>query len=143
MRELNPRMAEKLGAIVNRAVQVKTEGTARPFVLGHLITNRCMCRCPSCLWRHNDWEDVPADDIKRFYAEAAEEGFLGTAISGGEPFLRKDLGAPLGFGFFVKNTRFVLVIIAVLKCVCGQQQLAGTEMHLKHHFSHTEMPLIV
>ena len=97
MRELNPRMAEKLGAIVNRAVQVKTEGTARPFVLGHLITNRCMCRCPSCLWRHNDWEDVPADDIKRFYAEAAEEGFLGTAISGGEPFLRKDLGEIVRF----------------------------------------------
>jgi MoaA/NifB/PqqE/SkfB family radical SAM enzyme len=85
------------GKIVNRAIQERNEGTGRPFLILHLITNRCMCKCRSCLWRRNDWEDVPTDDLKRFYAEAAEERFLGTAISGGEPFLRKDLGELLKF----------------------------------------------
>jgi len=32
------------------------------------------------------------DDLKRFYDEAAEAGFLGTFLSGGEPFLRDDIG---------------------------------------------------
>jgi len=50
-----------------------------------------MCSCASCLWKHNDYEDVPTEEIKSFYAQAAELGFLATAFSGGEPFLREDL----------------------------------------------------
>jgi MoaA/NifB/PqqE/SkfB family radical SAM enzyme len=40
---------------------------------------------------------VPLADLKRFYAEAKEEGFIGTALSGGEPFIRKDLGQIVRF----------------------------------------------
>jgi MoaA/NifB/PqqE/SkfB family radical SAM enzyme len=46
---------------------------------------------------HNDWEDVPLADLKRFYSEAKEEGFIATALSGGEPFIRKDLGQIVRF----------------------------------------------
>jgi MoaA/NifB/PqqE/SkfB family radical SAM enzyme len=91
MKEMNPALVEKFGKIASRAIQERTSGTGRPCLLLHIITNRCMCNCKSCLWKNNDWEDVPLEDLKRFYQEAAEEGFLGTAISGGEPFLRKDL----------------------------------------------------
>lgn len=94
---MHQNLEETTGKIVNRAIQERNEGSGRPFLILHLITNRCMCRCKSCLWLRNDWEDVPIDELKRFYAEAAEEGFLGTAISGGEPFLRKDLGELLKF----------------------------------------------
>lgn len=97
MRESSPKLAERTGRLVARAIQAKVEGDGRPFIVGHLITQRCMCDCKSCLWKHNDYRDVPTRDIKRFYAQAAEEGFLATAFSGGEPFLRKDLGEIVSF----------------------------------------------
>ncbi len=74
------------------AINARSRGDGRPFIVGHHITNRCMCSCASCLWRNNDWKDVPTEDVKRFYAQAKEQGFCATAITGGEPFLRKDLG---------------------------------------------------
>ena len=91
MREINPQLMERLGQIANRAVQTRIEGTGRPFIIGHLITQKCMCSCASCLWKNNDYEDVPTEGIKNFYAQAASEGFLATAFSGGEPFLRREL----------------------------------------------------
>jgi MoaA/NifB/PqqE/SkfB family radical SAM enzyme len=91
MKKMNPALAAAFGKIVNRAIKERAEGTGRPFLFLHLITNRCMCNCRSCLWKNNDWEEVPLEELKRFYKEAAEQGFLGTALSGGEPFLRKDL----------------------------------------------------
>ena len=97
MRELSPRLAERMNKVVNRVVQARLACDGRPFIIGHLITQRCMCNCRSCLWKHNDYEDVPFEDIRRFYAQAAEEGFLATAFSGGEPFLRKDLGEIVKF----------------------------------------------
>ena len=100
MKEINPSLTEAFGKIINRAIQERTEGTGRPCLMLHLITNHCMCNCRSCLWKNNDWEDLSLEDLKRFYSQAAEEGFLGTAITGGEPFLRKDLGELLSF---IKN----------------------------------------
>ena len=97
MRQMSPRMAQAREKIVSKAVEARLEGTGRPFLIGHLITNRCMCKCASCLWRHNDWEDVPTEELKRFYREAREEGFLGAAVTGGEPFLRADLGELVRF----------------------------------------------
>jgi MoaA/NifB/PqqE/SkfB family radical SAM enzyme len=97
MRESSPKLAERTGKLVGRAIQARVEGDGRPFIVGHLITQRCMCDCKSCLWKHNDYQDVPTEDIKRFYAQAAGEGFLATAFSGGEPFLRKDLGEIVSF----------------------------------------------
>jgi MoaA/NifB/PqqE/SkfB family radical SAM enzyme len=91
MRELSPALVERAGGLVNRAIQAKVQADGRPFIVGHLITQRCMCSCASCLWKRNDYEDVPTEEIKSFYAQAAELGFLATAFSGGEPFLREDL----------------------------------------------------
>ncbi len=87
-----PRMKEVLTKLGMRAVEARVKGDGRPFVLGLFATHRCMCDCQSCLWKHNDWADTPLADLKRMYAEAKEQGILATAISGGEPFLRKDLG---------------------------------------------------
>ncbi|MCA9521466.1 MAG: radical SAM protein [Myxococcales bacterium] len=93
MRASTPATQQALGRVIGRLVEARARQDNRPFVIGHLVTNRCNCRCPSCLWRHNDWRDVPLDELKRFYAEAKAEGFVATALSGGAPFLRKDLGA--------------------------------------------------
>lgn len=91
-------LATKLAVarLAGRIVQAKVRKDGRPFVVAHHITNRCMCRCASCLWRRNDWQDVPTEEVKRFYDEARAEGFVAAAITGGEPFLRKDLGEIVG-----------------------------------------------
>lgn len=92
MEKMNLEMAKHAGRIAQKAMEAQQKKHGRPFIIGHFITNRCMCSCSSCLWKRNDWEDVPTDVIKRFYTEAKEEGFAATAFSGGEPFMRKDLG---------------------------------------------------
>ena len=97
MRQTSPKTAEIMRKIITRAVEVRSQAGRRPFMIGHFVTNRCMCNCRSCLWKDNQMEDVPAADLKRFYAEAAKEGFLATALTGGEPFLRKDLGEIVRF----------------------------------------------
>ena len=100
MHELTPSMMETLGKLASRAMEARLSSDGRPFVIALFYTHHCPCKCPSCLWRHNDWEDVPVEDLKQLYREARELGFLATAISGGEPFLRKDLGE---FVRFVKS----------------------------------------
>ena len=97
MRKPNPKTVEAFGKVVNRAIQARAKGDGRPFIIVHLVTNRCMCKCKSCLWRQNQWEDVPLDDLKRFYSQAAEEGFLAAGLFGGEPFMRRDLGELMRF----------------------------------------------
>lgn len=93
----NPDLQHTLRRLATRAVVRRIHGTGRPLVVAHFVTNRCNCSCRSCLWKHNDWNDVPLDDLKRFYTEARAEGFMAVAISGGEPLLRKDLGELVRF----------------------------------------------
>ena len=97
MRQMSPAMGQALTRLANRAVAARLQGDGKPFVIGMFATNRCNCKCASCLWRHNDWKDTPLDVLKRFYGEAKEAGFAATAISGGEPFLRRDLGELVRF----------------------------------------------
>lgn len=88
---------DAVARLVAAAFEAKLRADGMPFLLAHFVTNHCMCKCASCLWKHNDWEDVPLAELKRFYMEAAKAGFLATAFTGGEPFLRKDLGELVRF----------------------------------------------
>ncbi len=97
MRKLTPATEAAVFRLLGRAMQARQAGDGRPFIVGHFITYRCLCRCASCLWRDNDCKDVPLDDLRRFYAQASEQGFVATAMSGGEPFMRKDLGEVVRF----------------------------------------------
>jgi MoaA/NifB/PqqE/SkfB family radical SAM enzyme len=92
MKSTTPRMQTVLTKLAGRAIEARQRGDGRPFVVGLFITQHCMCDCKSCLWKHNDWENVPTETLKRFYREARDEGFVATAITGGEPFMRRDLG---------------------------------------------------
>ena len=104
---MNRTMQEALGRLVAKAYLARVRQDGRPFVVGHWVTNRCNCTCASCLWRHNDWKDVPLEDLKRFYAEAREQGFVAAAFTGGEPFLRKDLGE---LAQFVKQQEMAILV---------------------------------
>jgi MoaA/NifB/PqqE/SkfB family radical SAM enzyme len=78
-----------------------------PVILSHLVTGHCNCSCESCLWRNNSSEDLRLDEIKKFYREARELGFLVNFIWGGEPLLRKDIPEILRFS---KEMGFMNVI---------------------------------
>ena len=67
-------------------------GRREPFFLSHLVTGRCNCSCPTCLWRDDKAEELETDVIERLYRSARDAGFVTNAIWGGEPLLRQDLG---------------------------------------------------
>ena len=115
MRDMSPGAQEALAKVLSRTIQARALRDGRPYIVAHLITGHCNCKCASCLWRHNDWVDVSTEGLKKFYREAKEEGFVALAISGGAPFLRKDLGElvkyvkhDLGMAILVFNTGWFL-----------------------------------
>ena len=67
-------------------------GMRGPFFLSHLVTGRCNCKCPTCIWRDNEADELEASVIERLYRGAKDAGFILNAIWGGEPLLRQDLG---------------------------------------------------
>ena len=67
-------------------------GRRGPFFLSHLITGRCNCRCPTCIWRDNEADELETSAIERLYRDTKGAGFVLNAIWGGEPLLRQDLG---------------------------------------------------
>jgi len=67
-------------------------GRRGPFLLSHLVTGRCNCNCPTCIWRDNEADELETGMIERLYRGAKVEGFVLNAIWGGEPLLRQDLG---------------------------------------------------
>ncbi len=66
-------------------------GRRGPIHLSHLVTTRCDCRCPTCIWRDNRAEELNTEEIEALYREAGEAGFVANALWGGEPLLRGDL----------------------------------------------------
>jgi len=63
-----------------------------PLVLTFSITNRCNSRCKTCnIWKipAEESEELSLDEIELIFKSMDKLYFLN--ISGGEPFLRKDL----------------------------------------------------
>ncbi len=67
-------------------------GRRGPFFLSHLLTGRCNCSCPTCIWRDNEADELETSVIERLYRGAKDARFVANAIWGGEPLLRQDLG---------------------------------------------------
>ncbi len=67
---------------------------AKPFSLIAEITHRCPLHCLYCsnpLELQRAEEELPTDDWKRVFQEAAQLGILHLHLTGGEPLARKDL----------------------------------------------------
>jgi MoaA/NifB/PqqE/SkfB family radical SAM enzyme len=75
-----------------RTLLASRVGVRGPFFLSHLITGRCNCRCPTCIWRDNEADEPETSVIEGLYRDAKNAGFILNAIWGGEPLLRQDLG---------------------------------------------------
>lgn len=64
----------------------------RPFVLSHVVTNKCNCDCNGCICKYCiDDKELTLSEIDSVYKQALDEGFVCNVISGGEPLLRQDL----------------------------------------------------
>ncbi|MDP7466978.1 MAG: radical SAM protein [Candidatus Woesearchaeota archaeon] len=70
---------------------LKAKITTKPFILSHLLTQRCNLDCPYCLWKDNKANELSLEQIKTIHTDAAKTGFKAVFLWGGEPFLRKDL----------------------------------------------------
>jgi MoaA/NifB/PqqE/SkfB family radical SAM enzyme len=108
--KINPGLLKQFIRIAPRAVREHRSPSGRPFLMLHFVTNRCMCDCKSCLWKKNEQPDLPLDQIKKFHIEAAEQGILGAAITGGEAFLRDDLGELVRFA--KKEARLAILLFS-------------------------------
>lgn len=62
-----------------------------PFLLSHLITSRCNCRCPTCLWRGYTEDELTTEQVLSIYKDARRNGFVALTIWGGEPLIRNDI----------------------------------------------------
>jgi len=76
----------------SRTLLASRLGRRGPFFLSHLITGRCNCQCPTCIWRDNEADELATSVIERLYRGARAAGFVLNAIWGGEPLLHQDLG---------------------------------------------------
>ena len=95
MHKMSGRRIERLAVLMRSLLRSRVWG--KPFFLSHLVTTRCNCSCPMCLWRDNSGtvEEMTAEEIENFYRDGRQNGFIGAAIWGGEPLLRQDLGSIL------------------------------------------------
>jgi len=68
-----------------------------PFYASFKITSRCHFRCPFCdIWR-NPAPDLSLEDILKILENLGRSSILLVSLEGGEPLMRKDIGAILEF----------------------------------------------
>ncbi len=83
----------KLGIITNKCIN-------GPYQVIFVITNKCNARCEICnLWKSNgSKEDLSIDEWKRIIGELYEwTGTFNLTITGGEPFIHKNILELLGY----------------------------------------------
>ncbi len=81
----------------------------RPLFISHLVTTRCNCRCPMCLWREQEkFDEMSAEEIGSFYRDLRQNGFVQVGIWGGEPLVREDLEKIL---YFADQANLLTVLV--------------------------------
>ncbi len=84
-----------LGTYVNIAQAVVNNKIGRvelPNMATFIVTWRCNLRCFMCdVWKKTDHDDMSVDEIRRVFRQIPHLDSL--RITGGEPFLRRDLAA--------------------------------------------------
>lgn len=102
LRDTSPRVRE--GVLINLFVRAAWEGAEErarfetsqgfypPFLIVISPTMRCNLNCWGCYaGAYNPNEELTTEDVDRIVTEATEMGIHFITISGGEPFIRKDL----------------------------------------------------
>ena len=101
-----------LGKLVYNGLRYQLlKATGRPGKLEAIsleVTHRCFCRCRMCnIWQiPNAVEDLPLGSWTELLSSAELGGLRELDITGGEPFLRKDLGELIAWVGQAKAERF-------------------------------------
>jgi len=93
-----------------------------PFILIHLLTSKCNCRCKICdLWKNVDnyKSDLNKEEVFTLLDKASEAGIVYYTIVGGEPLIRDDLLEILKYAKQLKLTTSVITNGFYLKKKCN------------------------
>jgi radical SAM protein with 4Fe4S-binding SPASM domain len=77
---------DSLHARLNKKYQQEN----RIFSVLYEVTHRCPCDCIHCFLLKHKQEELHGEQISDLFDQLAKEGTIELALSGGEPFLRKD-----------------------------------------------------
>lgn len=100
--------ATRLVHFLREMGSLRRGAATRPRVLTHTVTFRCNARCVMCdSWRLPEQDELSLEEIERIYSQLPTLDVL--RLTGGEPFLRKDLGAIVSLGVRRLDPRFVHV----------------------------------
>lgn len=98
--------ARRLFQFVREMGRLRGHRSARPRAVTHTVTFRCNAKCVMCdSWRLPGQDELTLDEIDRIYGELPTVDVL--RLTGGEPFLRSDLGAVVSLGVRHLDPRFV------------------------------------
>src|SRR5215510_10626637 len=70
-----------------------TGGPPRPFSATFNVTNRCNLRCSYCNFPMLDPRELSLDRLELLFDRLRDLGVQRLGLSGGEPLMRKDIGA--------------------------------------------------
>lgn len=79
----------------------------RPMSIHFELTQRCNLRCIHCLFTHESKDELSTTEIFNILRMLKEIGVLSLSLSGGEIFMRKDIGEILDF---LRIHRFMLTL---------------------------------
>ena len=86
-----------------------SKSKGRPLFISHLVTTRCNCRCPMCLWRdQHSYEEMSAAEIGSFYRDLRANGFVQVGVWGGEPLVREDAEELL---YYARQAGLITVLV--------------------------------
>ena len=125
-RDSGPRWGWNEIARFTRILLSSRLGSRGPFFLSHLITGRCNCNCPTCLWRDSKVEELETSVIERLYQGAKNAGFIVNSIWGGEPLLRQDLAQLCRFSH---KTGMMTIVITNGLLLPDRAHEIGNEIH--------------
>ena len=98
--------ATRLFHFVREMVRLRAHDSDRPRVVTHTVTFRCNAKCMMCdSWRLPGQDELTTEEVERIYAALPTVDVL--RLTGGEPFLRKDLGAIVSLGVRHLDPRFI------------------------------------
>lgn len=77
--------------VISRYHRYRLKGQYPSFLLLN-VTERCNCRCSMCrIWDKKDLRELTFEDYNRFFQDPLWKKIHILSLTGGEPFLRKDL----------------------------------------------------
>jgi len=90
----------------------KYKESNRPFSVLLELTQKCMCNCIHCYLAENNNDDLSLEEIKDLFTQLKNIGVINLGLTGGEPFLRKDIFEIIKFTF--ENHFFMSILTTAI-----------------------------